>query len=60
MRCLTPYKACRVEAPRKTELCLLVAAALGFSPQLHAREVELPTIAVVGEGERAIDRKSVV
>ena len=57
MRCLTPYKACRVEAPRKTELCLLVAAALGFSPQLHAREVELPTIAVVGEGERAMAKQ---
>lgn len=57
MRCLTPYKACRVEAPRKTELCLLVAAALGFSPQLHAREVELPTIAVVGEGERAMGKQ---
>lgn len=45
----TPFK--------KSKLCLIMALAMGSAASLQAREVELPAIAVVGEGEQALAKQ---
>ncbi|WP_374343412.1 TonB-dependent receptor family protein [Azonexus sp.] len=50
-------RALRATPFKKSKLCLITALALGSAASLQAREVELPAIAVVGEGEQALAKQ---